>query len=124
MRTCGHASVSLAFTGISNRRLEPAGAGRKQDREGGSSCFRDAFRAKKGSENRSLFFAARPAPSRLLFAQPCGSARGSGRLGHHVLQRLEALPGKFAVEFANLLRFGDEGRVSLLGKFGLKLDGL
>src|SRR5258706_5106365 len=46
-----------------------------------------------------------------------------GLLVNQALERPEILLGKATVEFADLLRLGNEGLVSLLCEFGLDLDG-
>src|SRR5664279_5581591 len=51
-------------------------------------------------------------------------ARGLGPYGHEAFQPLQPLPRQFPMHLADLLRLGNEGLASLLGEFGLDLDGL
>src|SRR6266851_3871765 len=62
--------------------------------------------------------------SYLLRVAPRYLAPGKGRLGQQSRKRLEDLLGEFAVEFADLLRLGNKGLISLLCEFGLNLDRL
>src|ERR1700730_6483182 len=82
---------------------------------------RSPTRKKRAPENRSLYFLTQPASRQAYgFSGALQDlARYRDHLGHG---GFEALPGKTAVEFANLLRLGNEGFASLLGEFDLHLD--
>ncbi len=73
---------------------------------------------KKAPENRSLLIRRR-------FRIRCsGLAVGLGRFTDEAPERLEGLPGKFAVKFADFLRLGHRALVGPFHEFGLNFHRL